>query len=128
MAGKRKGGMTKMEAVRQALAELGKDAKPLQLRAFVKERFGIDMTADHVSTYKGQILRKQQGAGRALKAKAAKPPAAPNAEPGQAAPTPQPKARGTAAGIGLGDITAVKDLVERVGADTLKQLIDVLAR
>ena len=121
MASKRKGGMTKMEAVRQALAELGRDAKPLQLQAFVKERFGMDMTADHVSTYKGQILRKARKAGRAARAAADK-------SPEQAAPTPPVQTTRRAAGISLEDIEAVKDLVGRVGADGLKKLVDVLAR
>jgi hypothetical protein len=46
MASKKNGGMTKLEAVRRALSELGNDAKPTQIKGFVKECFGIEMTTD----------------------------------------------------------------------------------
>jgi hypothetical protein len=39
-----------------------------------------------------------------------------------------PAARPVGEGISLGDIAAAKDLIERVGADGLRALIDVLAR
>jgi len=42
--------ITKMEAVRRAWRALGKDAKPAQMKGFIKNRFGIDMTTDHIST------------------------------------------------------------------------------
>jgi hypothetical protein len=120
LKGKRSG-LTKMEAVRRALRKLGKGAKPVQLQSFVRDQFGIEMTAGHVSTYKGDILRKAAKAkAAALKHTppnaAAKPPlpATPNAKPG--------------GGIALEDIQAVKALVGRVGAADLKALIDVLAR
>jgi hypothetical protein len=118
----RAGGLSKMEAVRRALAELGRDAKPAQLRAFVKERFGIEMTADHVSTYKGQILRKEKEGGPTTPPATKEPPAR------QAAPTPPVRATPKAAAVSLADIAAVKGLVGRVGAESLKQLIDLLAR
>jgi hypothetical protein len=50
--------VTKNEAVRRAVAELGKDAKRGQLRDFVKERFGIEMDLDHVSAARVAALRK----------------------------------------------------------------------
>ena len=55
--GKRKG-LSKMEVVRQALAKLGGDAKPIQLRDAIKESFGMELKLDLISTYKGEILRK----------------------------------------------------------------------
>jgi hypothetical protein len=75
--GKAGAGMTKMEAVRRALAELGRDAKPLQIQAFVKQRFGIDMTNDHATTAKGVVLKQQarKGQGQRKKAGALKPAA-----------------------------------------------------
>jgi hypothetical protein len=113
--------LTKMEAMRRALADLGRDAKPAQLRGWVKEKFGIAMSADHVSTYKGTILRKKSGKRKA--AAVTQPSAATNEEPRvRRAPAP----RGN--GISLDDIAAVKGLVGPVGADGLKELIDVLAR
>jgi hypothetical protein len=45
--------ITKTEAVRRALQQLGRDAKPTQMQGHIKERFGFDMTTDHISTCKG---------------------------------------------------------------------------
>jgi hypothetical protein len=105
-----KGGMTKREAVRRALADLGPDATPTQMQGHIREKFGIDMTPNHISTEKGN-LRKHQGA--------AKPP--PQASAARTVELAKPA-------IGLADIEAVKDLMERMGADSLKKLIDVMAR
>src|SRR5205823_5814646 len=63
--------MTKLEAVRRALAELGDKAKRAEIKDFVKERFGIEMSADHISTSKGEVLRKAEKA----KKPAPRPPA-----------------------------------------------------
>jgi hypothetical protein len=117
---KAQGGITKQEAVRRALAELGHDAKPTQIQGWVKEKYAIEMGTDHISTAKGQILSE---AGKRKPAAVAQPSAAQNSEPReQGRPTP----RGNA--IGLDDIEAVKGLVGRVGADSLKKLVDLLAR
>ena len=108
-------GITKMEAVRRALAELGRDAKPTQIQGWVKDTYGIEMGTDHISTAKGQILRKPRGKRKS--ATVTQPSAARNEEPQVQSGT----------GISLDDIEAVKGLVGRVGADSLKKLVDVLA-
>jgi hypothetical protein len=118
---KSEGGITKLEAVRRGLAELGKDAKPVQLQQWVKATYGITMTADHVSTYKSSILRKAGSKGK-KPAAVAQASIARNEEP-QVRRAPPPRG-----GISLDDIAAVKGLVGRVGPDSLKKLIDVLAR
>jgi hypothetical protein len=56
-------GISKMEAVRRALAELGKGAGPTAIQVFVKDRFGLEMTKDHISVCKAGI-RKQSGKPR----------------------------------------------------------------
>jgi hypothetical protein len=115
-------GITKIESVRRALAELGREAKPMQIQRFVKERFGIEMNTDHISTSKADILRKMASKGK---------PAAKPAEARKAAVTPQAKparqGNGQASKIRLQDLQAVKELVGRVGADQLRALIDVLS-
>jgi hypothetical protein len=123
-------GITKMDAVRTALTELGSDARPLQIVGFVKDRFGIDMTPDHVSNYKSSILTSEPGKYKpAPKPPAARPAAPqPTAEAAPASPAQAPPRADAKAAISLEDIAAVKDLVERVGADSLRKLIDVLAR
>jgi hypothetical protein len=120
-------GLSKMDAVRRALAELGNDAMPKRIQAFVKERFGVEMTNGHVSDCKKKILKK--GKGKAKRA-AAKPPAQASAARTKAASEPpvRPAPAPPAWAIALADIEATKALVERVGADSLKRLIDLLAR
>jgi hypothetical protein len=120
--------MTKKEAVRRALARLGRDAKPAAIQPFVKKEFGIDMTAAHITTAKGEILRKA-AKGKPGPKKAA--PSAPKAAaPAATAPTRAPAASkaGNASGVALQDLQAVKDLVGRVGAESLRSLIDLFAR
>ena len=120
------GAISKMEAVRRALGDLGKDAKPAALQPYIKDKFGLDMTPEHITTCKGSILkasRKGKGKGKG-KAAAAKP--TPADAPVAKAATKAESAK--VAGISLPDIQKVKELVGRVGADSLRTLIDVLAR
>jgi 2-oxoglutarate dehydrogenase E1 component len=78
-----------MEAVRQAMAKLGRDARPVQLRDYAKEHFGIVITADHASACKGKILRQGPAKAKPTTAKAATP-AKPLAAPPVAVKTPPP--------------------------------------
>src|SRR5205085_2005333 len=108
----------------RALAELGPDAKPAVIRGFVKDRFGLEMSPDHVSTAKGEVLRKARAQGGPAQARpAVQPSAARQAEPAE--PTPAPAAQaarpapakgaGGQAAIPLEDILAVEGLVVRLG-------------
>jgi hypothetical protein len=55
--------------------------------------------------------------------------AAREVQPKETAPQPQPVApQDSDNAISLGDIEATKSLLERVGADSLRKLIDVLTR
>jgi len=115
---KSKDGMSKMEAVRQAIAALGKDAGPAQILPFIKEKFGIVMSTEMAYNYKSTALKKMKGKKRGPK-------------PGQkrAAVAAVPTANGQSAGaISLDDITAVKALADRLGADKVWQLAKVLAK
>jgi len=120
-----KKGMTKMEAVRKAMRELGNDAQPSKMQGFIKDRFGIDMTPNHISACKGEIRRKKAGKAKL----AGKKPAAPK-PPAKAQGTTRvqaSRAAGTAA-VSIPDIEAIKGLVRRVGAEQLRALVDLLAR
>src|SRR3954453_21014814 len=81
-------GISKGEAVRRALAELGQDAKPAAIQPYVKDKFGLDMTPEHITTCKGTIL-KQGGKGKP-QAKAEGSKAAPAATPPKPQAAPQP--------------------------------------
>ena len=135
-AGQAKGSqkITKMEAVRRALDELGPEAMPKAIQGFVMDRFGIEMNTDHISTYKGDIRRKagvqgkprgrqpatQQSAARTAEAKKEA------ASPALAKATPAPPAKGMHA-IPLEDVLTIKDLVVRLGPGPLRTLIDTFA-
>ena len=113
--GKRKvqstdGLVNKMEVMRQALAKLGSDAKPLDLQKFVLQQFGVKMTTQMISTYKSAITRK----GELASASSAKTKAKAAAHANNA--------------VNLEDIEAVKELADRIGADKLKRLADVLGK
>ena len=115
--------ITKMEGVRRALTELGKDAMPLQMQKYLKERFGITMTVAHISNYKSTILgpakKKKPAAKKAEKERASTAKV-------QVAPASRPAGK-PATGIRLEDLRAVKELLGRVGADNLKVMIGLLA-
>ena len=113
------GGMTKREAVAKGLGVLGKAATPIQLQKHIKDSYGIDMTTKHIGVEKGKILRAGEHKLSAAEPTAATPPA-------KQADAQKPAAGKD--GISLLDIETVKDLVERVGATSLKKLIDVMAR
>ncbi len=118
--------MTKREAVERALGSLGRDAKPKRIKVFIKDKFGIEMTPDHISNYKSDIRRRKGGK---KKGKGGRPPAAAAPAPAQPAPRPRAAAGGAVPGsIPLADIDLAKGLVERLGVERLRALISVLAR
>jgi hypothetical protein len=130
MADKKNGGgipqatkeaISKMEGVRRALADLGKDAKPLQIKDYLKAKYGIEISTDVISAYKATIAQK----AKKKKAAAAKPPAA--AKPSMQ-PTPAPVPTNKTGGFSLEDIQTAKALLARVGAEQLQKLIDLLAK
>lgn len=113
--------ITKIEAVRRALAHMGRKAKPADMQPYIKSEFGIEMTTDHISTYKGDILKKQKKGKRVAAAvrRAATEPQAP------ASRAPQAR-NGGADHVLLDDVLTVKGLLDRVGPDRLHKLIDGL--
>ena len=101
--------ISKMEGVRRALTELGKDAANKELQEFLKTRFGIDMELQMISNYKTHL--KAAGKSAVIR------------KPAEAAAAP--KATG---GISLDDIRAVKELLDKVGAENVRQLAEVLGK
>jgi hypothetical protein len=132
------GGINKMEAVRQAMAELGNAATRTDIRNFVKERTGVEMNLDVVSSYKSAVARASKKSATttpeekpvvqapvAVTKKARKKRKRGKVAEKSAA-TVAPAASGNATGIALSDIQTVKELVGRVGVTTLKHLIELL--
>ena len=138
------GSINKMDAVRKAMAALGNAATRTQIQKFVKDSTGVEMNLDVVSSYKSFVANaSKKSATAATTAPEAKPvvqqPAAATKK-GQKKKkkrrkaAPQPLAAvttapsGKATGIALSDIEMVKELVQKVGANTLKGLIDVFSK
>jgi hypothetical protein len=130
---KTEGSMTKKEAVEKGLKTLGSSATPTQLQKHIREQYKIEMDLKHISTAKAKII-KAAGQSKPAVAKPAatkmpspQPMAAKPAIRKESAKAAMPAGKGVQ-NIHLKDIETVKELVERVGATSLKKLIDVMAR
>jgi hypothetical protein len=122
--------VTKLDAVEQAMKALGKDATREQLRGYVKDTFGYDMTPDHISNCKGDLAKRAKKAKAKVAAKkaAAPKPAPQPAVPAQVKAKAAANSNGKADAIALQDVLALKALVDRVGADGLRTLIAAFER
>jgi hypothetical protein len=107
---KSKEGISKLEGVRRALGELGWQAGNGEIQSFLKSRFAIRMDTTLISNYKSMI--KAQGNKSAMIRQPSRP------APGLSVP----------GGITLDDIRAVKEVVDKVGADKVRQLTEVLGK
>jgi len=130
------GGMSKKEAVKRVLADKGPGLKPPEISDEVKRRFNIDLTVGTAKTYKRDILAKgakgSSAKPTAKKAAAAKKPAATQASAAKKTPPAAKAATAQAAagasGYNLSDIQSTRNLLARIGAGRLRELVDVLAR
>jgi hypothetical protein len=120
---KNEASITKQDAVRRAVATLGKSASAKDIQKHIKETFGHDMTVEHIYNAKSTVLAK-------AKKKRAKKPAA--TEPAVEKPAVQPavpsQTRKVTGGISLEDIQAAKALVQKIGPEQLQRLIALLAK
>lgn len=112
------GPTTKNEAVLLAVQELGAKAKRAQIRDYIKEKFGIEMGLDHVSTARSYALRKL---GKPARRKAGRKPRAAKVEGATETPA-APKARNETI---VEDLITLKTLVNKMGAEKLKSLISL---
>src|SRR5437016_3391211 len=101
--------ISKFEAVRRALKELGSDAMPLEIKDYLKKQFSIEMDTQNISNYKSTLKAKNR---RAPKRQAVSKPTVATA-PG---------------GFSLEDIQAVKEVADRIGPEKVRQLADVLSK
>jgi hypothetical protein len=118
----------KTEAVKRALDENGRDFKPLQICAYVKEKWGIDISPDVASNYKKAYLKGKKKKGSKGKAGRKRAVAAAAHETVAAESRPQAKLKVALAGCTVEDIRTVRELVERFGPDALHSLIRVIAK
>jgi hypothetical protein len=109
--------ISKLDAMRQAVAKLGKDAPLADLLKTIKQDFGINL--DRALAYNYKSIVSSQKAPTSAKRRGRKP----GRKPAAAAS----KAR-TTAGITIDDIQAVKSLADRIGAEKVRELATVLAK
>lgn len=99
------GGPSKMQMVREAIGELGSDAKPKDIGEYVRTKYNTEIPPPMISSYKSTITG---GGGNRSRA-----------------------GRGGAGGLGgdvsLTDVEAVRGLIDRLGADQLSRLVRVLS-
>ena len=135
--------LPKVEAVRRAMAALGTGASRADIQGYVRQKFGIQIGLDHISTCKSELAKRAAkaatpaGPGSATTKAAAGPapsgkPNAPESRAAQSTPAAHTRAVGgngaTRASILLDDVLTAKILIDRVGAGPLKMLIDGLAK
>jgi len=99
---------SQMGMVRAALEELGYEAKPQEMQTHIKTKFGVELPPNIISNYKSQLKRKvgaPAGPGRGRRAATAAPEG----------------------GLQVADFEAIRMLVNRLGSDQVKRLVDVVA-
>jgi hypothetical protein len=110
--------VTKANAVRAALAE-GADT-PTEGIAFIKARFGIDITPQHFSSYKSSERAK---AGKPAGRRGRKPRAT------RSEPTAAPRATPSNGSIGVaGSVQTIKALVASLGVDQVKEIAEIFRK
>ncbi len=111
---------SKMDRVREAMKELGKDAKPQAIKDWLATKYKLDVEKGMISAYKNKI-GKESAAKKA--AKVAGQPAR-----STAAVVSQVQANGHTQGNVAGIILRVRALVAEVGSsEGVKELVDALA-
>jgi hypothetical protein len=109
--------ISKMDAMRQTLATLGKDTMPKVIGEYLKTTYGIDMTPSVISNYKNLVLKGGKKKRSLIPGQKSAP-----------ASTASTSRHGRAGGFSLEDIQAVQELAGRLGARKLQELAEVLAK
>ncbi|MBY0460184.1 MAG: hypothetical protein K2V38_22950 [Gemmataceae bacterium] len=102
---KTKGKITQKAMVQAALDEKGWEVPPAELQTYIKDTFGVELANNIVSNYKS-VIKRAGGKTPAGAARRGRKPAA-------------------QAGFQFSDLEEVKTLVDRLGADQVKQLVDM---
>ena len=108
----------KMEAVRQAMNSLGYDASPSEIQRHIKDNFGVDMSANMISSYKSTLRSKAGLVGR--RKKRGRPRKVAAGATSVAAPVSSHDA------VLWKDIRTIKDIAGRMGKKGLRDLVELL--
>jgi hypothetical protein len=100
--------VTQVDMVKDALQELGGNAKPLAIQEHIKSKFNKELSTTLISNYKSVMKRKAGGK--------------------HSAATGNGRRRGRpprASGIHVEDLETVQALVRRLGAENVRRLVAV---
>jgi hypothetical protein len=115
MARKRKAGVNVSQAIREYL-KANKDVGPTEAAKTITEQLGKPVSPTYVSNIKSTMNGAPKKKGKRGR------------KPGRRTTSTAQVARAKSNGhVDLVTIAAVKELVEKIGADTARQLIDLLA-
>lgn len=103
----------KAEAIRRALAQFGKKAKPAEIQDFIKTHFDIEMASHVISVYKSNLSRK--------KGKKGKPGRKPNVAEADIVSAPEPAMHGA---VSFRDLRVVKEVSNRLGPSRMRELVE----
>ncbi|AMV24762.1 hypothetical protein VT84_10225 [Gemmata sp. SH-PL17] len=95
---KQEGKITQKAMVQAALDEKGWKVGPQELQEFIKEQYDTELATNIISNYKS-VIKREKGGGA--------------------------KTGGRKGGAQFSDLQAVQSLVNRLGADQVKKLVDV---
>jgi len=112
------GRINKMECVRQVMAELGDGVRPLEIQGALKDQFDLEMDTKMISTYKGHIQKKAAGQSAVRSSPVAV----------QSAPTSVQVIMTGGSGMQVEDVRAIKELADRLGAERVHELVEVLTQ
>jgi hypothetical protein len=88
--------------VQAALEHTGWDSKPAELQTYIKETYSVELAPNIISNYKSQIKRETQS------------------------PVAATRTKTSSGGLQIDDFALVRTLVTRLGANQVKQLVDVI--
>src|SRR5262249_47642740 len=103
----------KAEAIRRALAKLGKKAMPAEIQDYIRVNFGVEMPTKVISVYKSKLTKKKGKPGRKPKEAGAISEAA-----------PKPVTHG---GVTFKDMRLVKEISDRLGPARMRELVELVA-
>jgi hypothetical protein len=103
--------VSKTKAVREALEELGYNTGPGDIQEFVFARYGLEIEKNVISSLKSTALKKIAAESGQVRVRGGLAPAAAAPKPGE---------------ITVGDIRAVKQMLDRFGPDRLLELIGAI--
>jgi hypothetical protein len=117
--------ISQMEAMRRTLDVMGPDALPLEIKDYLASHYSCNMKPNVISNYKSTILgKKTKGKGRRKASRSTEtfmPPTEPmmiDLEYDEVEDM---------SGFQIDDLRAVKEVVDRIGADKVRQLAQVLS-